>query len=117
VSFSFDPADGTFHLAYVPDHAVRAPTVIFVPTKIHYPHGYCARVSGGRVASPANRELLEVVNGATGHAVRVTVTAGACSRGGGRGRGAPARGKPAPKPATPVATATVGEPRMTGSLR
>jgi len=117
VSFSFDPADGTFRLVYVPDHAVRAPTVIFVPTQIHYPHGYCARVSGGRVASPANRELLEVVNGASGHAVRVTVTAGTCSRGGGRGRGAPARGKPAPKPTTTVATATVGKPRMTGSLR
>jgi len=36
-SLSFDPASGAFHLAYVPDHAIHAPTVIFVPTQIHYP--------------------------------------------------------------------------------
>ena len=33
-------------MAYVPDHRIHAPTVIFVPTMIHYPHGYCARASG-----------------------------------------------------------------------
>ncbi len=51
ISFDFSPSTNVFHLAYVPDHRVHAPTVIFVPTEVHYPHGYCARSSGARVTS------------------------------------------------------------------
>jgi endoglycosylceramidase len=78
-ALSFDPASGAFHLAYVPDHAIHAPTVIFVPTQIHYPTGYCARVAGGTVVSKAGSQFLQVVNAPTGSSVRVTVTAGACA--------------------------------------
>ena len=46
ISFGYSPASGVFHLAYVPNHRVHAPTVVFVPTELHYPHGYCAHASG-----------------------------------------------------------------------
>ncbi len=77
-SISFDPTSGAFRLRYVPDRSVSAPTVVFVPTDIHYPDGYCARVTGGRVVSQAGSSLLEVRNGARSTSVRVTVTAGKC---------------------------------------
>ena len=48
ISFDYSPETDVFHLAYAPNHRIHAPTVIFVPTEIHYPRGYCARVTGGR---------------------------------------------------------------------
>ena len=77
-ALSFDPATGAFHLAYVPDHAVHAPTIIFVPTQIHYPSGYCARVSGGTVISGPGSQVLQVDNAPTGRAVHISVTSGTC---------------------------------------
>jgi endoglycosylceramidase len=77
-SLSFDPTSGTFRLAYVPDHGIHAPTVIFVPTQVHYPDGYCARASGGSIISRSGSKFLQVKNAATGQSVRVTVTSGAC---------------------------------------
>ena len=77
-SFSFDPRSGAFHLAYVPDHALRAPTVIFVPTQVHYRNGYCARVSGGSAISRPQSPLLEVANASTGGSVTVSITSGTC---------------------------------------
>jgi endoglycosylceramidase len=77
-SLSFDPTSGAFHLAYVPDHGVHAPTVIFVPTQIHYPDGFCALVRGGTVVSRPGNEFLEVDNAPTGRSVSVTVTSGGC---------------------------------------
>jgi endoglycosylceramidase len=79
IAYSFSPDTGDFSLAYVPDHRVHAPTVIFVPTEIHYPHGYCASVSGGRVTSASGSDLLDVRNARTGHLVRVSVEPGTCS--------------------------------------
>ena len=79
-SITFDGATGAFALRYVPNHSVRAPTVIVVPTGVHYPQGYCARVTGGHVTSAKNSPLLEVANGSHGHAVQVTVTSGPCAR-------------------------------------
>ncbi|MGO9854186.1 MAG: cellulase family glycosylhydrolase [Acidimicrobiales bacterium] len=79
ISFDFSPATSVFHLAYVPDHRVHAPTVIFVPTAIHYPHGYCARTSGGRVTSAPGSDLLQVRNARSGHRVTVVVTPGGCT--------------------------------------
>ena len=81
ISLSFDPTGGTFHLVYVPDHALHAPTVIFVPTQVHYPNGYCARASGGSVISRPGSELLEVTNATTGRLVSVSVTSGTCPGG------------------------------------
>ncbi len=79
-SFAFDQATGRFDLVYTPNHRIMMPTVIFVPTGLHYPHGYCTRVSGGRAVSAPGSELLEVANARRGGAVRVTVTAGRCPR-------------------------------------
>lgn len=80
-SLSFNPTSGAFHLAYAPDHAIHAATVIFVPTQIHYRDGYCARASGGAVVSKPGSELLEVENAPTGRRVSVTVISGPCPSG------------------------------------
>jgi len=77
-SLSFDPTSGAFHLAYVPDHTVRAPTAIFVPTQVRYPSGYCVRVSGGRVTSKPGSQVLLIENAPSGHLVSVQVTSGSC---------------------------------------
>ena len=77
-SVSFDPTTGVFHLAYVPDHAVRALTAIFVPTEVHYPNGYCANTSGAKVISKPGNEVLLVENDPSGRLVSVTVTPGSC---------------------------------------
>ncbi len=75
---SFDPASGTFHLTYVPNHAVHAPTAIFVPAEVHYPNGYCARTSGASIISKTNSETLLLDNARTGRSVSVSVTPGGC---------------------------------------
>ena len=75
---SSDPATGAFDLAYVPDHSVRAPTVVFLPTGLHYPAGYCPRATGARVVSPAGSTLLEVANKAHATEVTLSVTPGPC---------------------------------------
>ncbi len=77
-SLSFDPTSGAFHLAYIPDHAVRAPTAIFVPTQVHYPNGYCARTSGAKIISKPGSEVLLVDNASSGRSVSVTLTSGTC---------------------------------------
>ena len=79
ISFDYSPETDVFHLAYAPNHRIHAPTVIFVPTSIHYPRGYCARVTGGRVTSVPGSDLLDVRNARTGNRVAVTVEPGACS--------------------------------------
>jgi endoglycosylceramidase len=81
VSFDFSPSTGVFHLVYVPDHRVHAPTLVFVPTELHYPDGYCARTSGAKVTSAPGSDLLQVQNARSGHRVTVVVTPGGC-RGG-----------------------------------
>ena len=78
-SMTFDPTNGAFRLDYVPNHAILAPTVIFVPTRIHYPSGYCATAIGGSVISgPGSRELL-VRNDTGATLVRVSVVSGSCT--------------------------------------
>jgi len=78
ISFGFSPTTGVFRLAYVPDHRIHVPTVIFVPTDIHYPHGYCVRTSGAEETSAPGSNLLEVQNDKSGHRVTVVVTPGSC---------------------------------------
>ncbi len=75
---SFDPGSGVFHLSYVPDHAVSAPTAIFVPTQVHYPKGYCARSTGAIITSKPGDSVLLVTNNPSGRLVSVTVTGGSC---------------------------------------
>lgn len=76
---SSDPSTGAFELRYVPDRSARAPTVIFVPTALHYPLGYCTTVSGGRVTSAQDSELLQVRNGPQSRSVVVTLAPGTCA--------------------------------------
>jgi len=80
LAFAFSPATGSFELAYVPNHHIHAPTVIFVPTDVHYPHGYCARVAGAYVTSRRGSDLLDVRNDRSGGRVTVTITTGRCVR-------------------------------------
>jgi endoglycosylceramidase len=75
---SFDPTTGAFLLRYVPDHGISAPTVIFVPTQIHYPNGYCVGVSGGSVVSKSGKQLLEVTNAKVGRSVTLKLRPGSC---------------------------------------
>ena len=77
-SVSFDPSSGVFHLSYVPDHAVKAPTAIFVPTEVHYPNGYCAKSYGAEIISKPGNEVVLVNNYPSGHLVSVTVIPGSC---------------------------------------
>jgi hypothetical protein len=79
ISYDYSPDTDIFHLAYAPNHRIHAPTVIFVPTEVHYPRGYCARVSGGRVTSATGSDVLDVQNGRRGNLVTVTVEPGPCA--------------------------------------
>jgi endoglycosylceramidase len=79
ISFDYSPNTDVFHLAYAPNHRIHAPTVVFVPTELHYARGYCAEVRGGRVTSAPGSNLLEVENARTGRLVTVTVEPGACT--------------------------------------
>ena len=79
--FSFSPQTDVFDMAYVPDHRVHAPTLIFVPTQVHYRHGYCARTTGASVTSARGSDLLQVRNDRTGSRVTVEVTPGRCKAG------------------------------------
>jgi endoglycosylceramidase len=81
VTLNFDPATARFRLSYRPVQTHGSPTVIFVPTSIHYPHGYCARARGGAVTSARGSELLTVANAHRARLVTVTVAPGRCGRG------------------------------------
>ena len=66
-------------MKYVPNHRVHAPTLVFVPTQIHYRHGYCARTTGARVTSARGSDLLQMENARTARRVMVQITPGHCS--------------------------------------
>jgi endoglycosylceramidase len=80
--FSFSPETDVFDMAYLPNHRIHAPTLIFVPTEVHYRHGYCARTTGASVTSARGSDLLQVRNNRTGGRVTVEVTPGRCVAGG-----------------------------------
>ncbi len=79
LSMSFDPASGRFTLEYVPGPTHGAPTVVFVPTRIHYPRGYCPKVSGATVTSRPGAAYLTLANIPGASMVRLVVSAGSCS--------------------------------------
>ncbi len=81
LSFSFSTRTDVFHLAYVPDRRIHAPTIVFVPTELHYPHGYCTVVKGGRVTSRLGAAELAVKNAKKGHRVTVVIRPGGCASG------------------------------------
>ncbi len=70
-SLYFDPATANFSYSYTPNTAT-APTVIFVPT-LHYPNGYQVSVTGARVISAANSQLLLLQNLPGSTSVQVSV--------------------------------------------
>jgi endoglycosylceramidase len=78
VSFSFDPKHAEFHLFYVPKTHVTAPTVVFVPVAVHYPKGYCARVTGGTIISERNATHLVIANQPSATSVTVTIKPVSC---------------------------------------
>ena len=80
--YSFSPQTDVFDMEYVPNHRIHAPTLIFVPTLVHYRHGYCARTTGASVTSARGSDLLVVRNDRTGSRVTVEVTPGRCVAGG-----------------------------------
>lgn len=78
-AFHFDPGTRTFTFAYsttaVAGRALQPglATRIWVG-RLHYPHGYAVRVTGGRVTSAAGADWLTVVASARQRDVSVTVT-------------------------------------------
>ena len=107
--YRFDRATRTFSL----DYTVRKPatvgsfpsgseTLISVP-KSQYPSGYRVTVSGGRVASRANADVLVIRQNAGATAIKVTVTA----------RGTTAAPTTAAAPTTPAASSVAGAPAVT----
>ncbi len=78
VSMSFDPATAAFSLRYRSNPTVTAPTVVVVPVAVHYPHGYCLRVTGGRVTSHRGASRVDIDNGRASTLVTVSVTRGSC---------------------------------------
>jgi endoglycosylceramidase len=77
-AMSFDPGSGRFSLSYRNDPRIAEPTVVFVPVAMHYPDGYCAAVSSGRVSSAPGAPYLDVEGSDTASVVTVTVTGGDC---------------------------------------
>ena len=75
---NFNPSTADFRLSYRVDHAISAPTVIFVPVSRHYPDGYCPKVTGGKVASAPDAARLVVTYDPSAASVVVTVAPGAC---------------------------------------
>ncbi len=79
VSFSFDPKTAEFHLLYIPKPKISAPTVVFVPLAVHYPHGYCASVVGGTILSKPGASHLLIANNSDAPSVSVSIKASTCS--------------------------------------
>ena len=80
-SFSFSPVTDVFELAYVPNHRVHAPTVVFVPDLGALPAGLLRPGDGGRVVSAAGQRPArgrQPGDGSTRSPSRVT--AGRCGR-------------------------------------
>jgi endoglycosylceramidase len=77
IAFAYDPGTDRFTLSYAA-RPTTAPTDIYVPVAMHYPDGYCARVTGGRVLSARNAGHLVVANRAASGRVSVAVDPGPC---------------------------------------
>jgi endoglycosylceramidase len=71
--FSFDARTGDFTLSYRSDGGT-APTVISVPTAIHYPNGYQVKLRGGGVVTSAPDAQRLTITAPAGARVSVSVT-------------------------------------------
>ena len=79
ISFDFSPTTGVFHLAYMPNHHIRAPTVIFVPPRCttHVAIAPAPLVPGSRRPGGATNSRCRTPG--SGHLVTVVVTPGRCA--------------------------------------
>ena len=77
-SMAFNPTTGSFEFRYRSNPKITSPTVIVVPVSTHYPHGYCARVSGAHVTSRPGADRVDLANGSAAGNVTVSITAGSC---------------------------------------
>ena len=78
--FSFSPRDRRVrHGLRAQITAFHTPTLIFVPTQVHYHQGYCARTTGASVTSARGSDLLRLRNNRTGKRVTLVVTPGRCA--------------------------------------
>lgn len=73
LAYSFDPASATMRYRFRPDHAIAAPTVVYVG-RLHYPHGYDAAITGGRAVSAPGADRLRIEPRPGAHEVYVVVT-------------------------------------------
>ena len=71
-SFSFDARSGIFHIRYRSDGG-PAPSVISVPTAVHYPNGYKVTVTGGGVVTSAPDAQALTIAAPSAAEVRVSV--------------------------------------------
>jgi hypothetical protein len=66
-NYAFDARTGLFHMTYV-SNGGTAPSLVSVPTTIHYPNGFQVRVTGGgAVTSRADAQVLTVTAPAGAH--------------------------------------------------
>lgn len=57
VSLAFDLSRRAFTYTFIPDHAISAPTLVFIP-RLHYPHGIQVRLEGGRWEYAPDDQML-----------------------------------------------------------
>ncbi len=69
---------GAILLTYLADPRVTAPTLIYVPVRYHFPHGYCAHVSNATLESQPNSSMLAIRNSHAALRVSVSVEPGKC---------------------------------------
>ncbi len=79
VGYYFDPKSGAFSLTFSPFHSTHAITSIFISSS-HYPNGYCAKVTGGRIVSTPGASHLLVTTERSATSVSVSVVAGRCKK-------------------------------------
>ena len=71
-SYGFDARTGRFHLNYVTRAGTYGPTVITVPSAIHYPQGYRVSATGARVIRKTAK-AVRLVNKPLAQSVGVTI--------------------------------------------
>jgi endoglycosylceramidase len=75
---TFDPASNVYTLTYRSDPTVADPTVVMTVPSYRYAAGYCADITGGRIASVAGSPKLVVFNAVGATQVTVELEPGPC---------------------------------------
>lgn len=69
---NFDPENGDFYYCYTPREA-SAPTVVYVPTHVHYPDGYELTINGGDLIRVEEERWLHIENHPNVSEVTITI--------------------------------------------